>query len=263
MFGGVFALLPYTLSWLILIVAITVQYSAHIEMAAVIFLALLLILLFYARMAAKESVLILLTVLAFYFKVPYIIPLLAGLYGALTAAIPITVGVFIWSYIPVVQGLVATTPTAGVNIAEMPATFTEVYTSLVSSLTSTQTWLFTAFIFAMVVVTVHVVSRLSIDFSKEIAILLGVVLNIFGFILQVLIAGEEVPLFSIVAVTILCGAVTEVIRLFDSVLDYQRAESVQFEDEHNYYYVKVVPKVILSKRKRSVRRIRPQMEDEE
>jgi hypothetical protein len=194
---------------------------------------------------------------------PYIVPLLAGLYCSFTSIIPITLGVLIWSYIPVIQGLAATTPTAGLNVTEMPGTFTEVYTSLVNSLTLTQSWLFTAFIFAMVVITVRVVSRLAIDFSKEIAILLGVVLNIFGFILQILVAGESVDMLIVVLVSILCGAFAEVIRLFDSVLDYQRAESVQFEDEHNFYYVRVVPKVILSKRKRSVRRIRPQTPDDE
>lgn len=261
--GLVFALLPYTFSYFIIVLDITLQYSATIEIAAVVFLFLLCILLFYARMSAKESILIILTVLAFQFKVPYLIPLVVGLYFSLTAIVPVVIGVFLHTYIPVIQGLVLTTKTAGLDITEMPATFTDVYTSLLTSLTSTQGWVFEAFTFVMVIIIVHVVSRLAIDFAKDIAIALGCVMNIFGFVMAVLIAQENVSIAMVILGTLLCGALAEFIRFFDALLDYQRAESVQFEDENNYYYVRVVPKIILTKRKRVLRRIRPQPEDEE
>lgn len=261
--GLSFTLLPYTLSWLLMAVLITLQYSAVLEVAAVIFLFLLCVILFYARMATKESLLILLTILAFHLKMPYLVPLLAGMYCTLSAIIPVAIGVFIYAYIPIIQGLAVTTKTTGFNPTELLTTFTELYTSLVNSLTATQSWLFTAFIFAMVIVIVHVVSRLSIDFSKEIAIVLGCVLNIFGYIIAVLVAREDIAIGFVILFTLLCGALTELIRLFDSVLDYQRAESVQFEDEHNYYFVRVVPKVLMTKRKRVVRRIRPQPDAED
>lgn len=261
--GVAFALLPYTLSYLLIIADITFQYSANLEIAAVVFLFLSCILLFYVRMAVKESVLIILTVLAFYFKVPYLVPLAVGLYCSLTAIVPVAIGVFIHTFIPIIQSLVMTSKTAGLNITDMPATFSEVYASLAASLTTTSEWIFDAFIFAMVIVIVHVVSRLAIDFSKEIALLLGCVLNIFGYIMAALVAKENVNMVVVIFGTLLCGVLAEVMRFFDAVLDYHRAESVQFEDENNYYYVRVVPKVALTKRKRVVRRIRPQPEDDE
>jgi hypothetical protein len=257
MLGLAFALLPYTLSWFLMVAGITLQYSAHLEMAVMIFIGLSLILFFYARIAAKESILILLTALAFHFKLPYLVPLFAGLYASMTTVIPVALGIFLWSYIPVMQGLVATTRTAGLNFTEMPATFGEVYNAMAASLTATQPWFFTAFIFAMVIIIVHVVSRLSIDFSKDIAIALGCALNIFGFIVAVLVAGEDIAIWGVVGMTLLCGVIAEAVRFFDVVLDYQRAESVQFEDEQNYYYVRVVQKVVFAKRRRAARRARP------
>ena len=44
--------------------------------------------------------------------------------------------------------------------------------------------------------------------------------------------------------------------LFDG--DYSRAENVQFEDDEYYYYVKAVPKVILSRPKKTVKKINAQ-----
>ncbi|HOA81281.1 MAG TPA: hypothetical protein PKK61_09505, partial [Defluviitaleaceae bacterium] len=46
-----------------------------------------------------------------------------------------------------------------------------------------------------------------------------------------------------------------VIQFFYRVVDYSRVENVQFEDEENYYYVKVIPKIILEKPKREIKRI--------
>jgi hypothetical protein len=261
--GVAFALLPYSLSYVLIIADIAIQYSANLEIAAVIFLFLLCLLLFYARMAAKESVWIILTVLAFHFKVPYLVPLIAGLYFPLTVVIPIIIGVFISQYIPIIQSLTATARTAGLNLAELPGSFEELYVSLLNSLSTTPAWLFYAFVFVMVTIIVHAISRLSIDFSREIAIALGCVFNIFGFFMAVLMAGEDIPIASVLFGTLLCGAIALLARCFDALLDYQRAESVQFEDENNYYYVRMVPKVLMTKRKRVVRRIRPQPEDEE
>ena len=256
--GLTFTFLPYSLSWLLMILIITLQYSAHIEMAVVIFFLLTLILFFYARMAVKESIFILLIILAFYFRVPYLVLLLAGLYSSFTVIIPIAIGVFIYEYIPIIQRMVETTQTAGLNIQEMPGTFTAVYTSLASNLTANQSWIFTAFIFAMVIIIVHVVSRLSIDYAKEIAILLGCVLNIFGFILANIVVHENISIGSIFLYTLLCGLIAGIIRLFDGVLDYRRGENVQFQDEQYFYFVKVVPKILSSDIKSNEKDEKPQ-----
>jgi hypothetical protein len=237
--GLAFTLLPLSVSWLLMILCITVQFSASIEIAAVVFVFLLLIYLFYARMAAKESILILFTVVAFHFNIPYLLPLVIGLYFSPAAIIPVAIGVFINSHIPVVKSLALTTrSTAGLELTEIPETFAELYTVVLSNLTATQSWLFIAFVFAMVIIVVHIVSRLSIDFSKELSLLLGCILTIFGFIMAILVAGEDTSVGNVIFGTLFCTLIAGFIRLFDPILDYQRAESVQFEDENNYYYSK-------------------------
>ena len=269
LFALLFTVMPMNMGWILMILTVTAQFSANLEIAIAVFLFLLFVFIFYARMAPKESILILFTIMAFHFNVPYLIPIIAGLYFPITAIIPITVGVFVNTQIPILFGLVQHTPTAAGAMAEMeiaelltelPEAFSVVYDTLMHSLTVTQTWLFTAVVFAMVVLLVHFVSRLSIDFAKEIAIVLGCVMNIFGFIVAVLVAGETANIGLVIIVTLLCGILAGLVRCFDSILDYQRAESVQFEDDNNYYHVRIVPKVVLTKSQRVVKRIRPQSE---
>jgi len=270
LFALLFTVMPMNMSWIFIILTVTVQYSANIEIAIAIFLFTLFIFLFYARMAPKESILILLTILAFHFNVPYLIPIIVGLYFPVTAIIPVTVGVFVNAQIPVLDGLVTSASVAGGMgdmeiadmIAEMPEAFSIVYETLMRSVTQTQNWLFTAVVFAMVILLVHFISKLAIDFAKEVAIALGCVMNIFGFVVAVMVADANVSIPAVIGLTLLCGVLAVIIRCFDAILNYQRAESVQFEDDDNYYHVRIVPKVIIAKPQRVVKRIRPEATDD-
>jgi hypothetical protein len=269
LFALLFTVMPSGLSWLLIIVTIAVSLSATVELAAVVFLFLLFVFLFYARMAPRESILIVFVMVAFHFHVPYLVPLLVGLYFSVTAIIPVTIGVFIYAQLPVIYGLMTPQATmVDVELADLPAVLPEfasdVYATVLSGIGVSQEWLITAVVFALVIVLVHVASRQSIDFAKEIAIALGCIMTIFGFIMSVLVANDStVNIGMVVLMSVLCAAFALVVRFFDSVLDYQRAESVQFEDDNNYYFVRVVPKIIMTKRKRVVRRIRPQREERE
>jgi len=264
-----FTIMPANLSWLLIIFIITIQISASIELAVAVFLFLTLLFLFYGRMAVKESFIILFVVLAYAFNLQYLIPIIIGLYFPITAIIPVVIGVFISSMIPEVLGSLV--PSAidfgemdvpGI-ITELPGVFTEAYTDIMSRFGGGGSmWLREAVVFAVVILVVYFVSRQAIDYAKEIAIGLGALVTIMGFILMVVFNNADIPIFAMIMWTVLCGIIAVAIRLFDSVLDYQRAESVQFEDDNNYYHVRVVPKVIMTKPKRVVRRIRPQAEAE-
>jgi len=276
LFALLFTIMPMSMSWILIILTVTAQFSGNLELAVAMFVFMLFVYLFYARMAPRESILILITILAFHFNIPYIVPLIVGLYFPITAAIPITLGVFINAQIPVAFGLMspvaaaATPPLAEMELTEqlqellteLPGRFSEVYAALMSGVTMSPEWLFTAVIFVMVIVLVHFVSRQSIDYAKEISIALGCVMTIFGFIVAVLVTGEQISIGIMIFGTLVCGVIAALVRFFDGVLDYQRAESVQFEDDNNYYHVRIVPKVIMTKAQRVVKRIRPQPETE-
>ncbi|MCL2386140.1 MAG: hypothetical protein FWC89_01190 [Defluviitaleaceae bacterium] len=267
LFALLFTVMPMNMSWIFIIVAVTAQLSANLELAIATFIFLMFIFLFYARMAPKESILIVFTVIASHFNVPYLIPIMAGLYFPITAVIPVTVGVFVYAqfeeFFRLMSPAAATAATAADReladiLTDLPDAFAGIYTTVAGSLLDTQTWLVPAIVFAMVIVLVHFVSRQAIDFAKEIAIGLGCVMTIFGFIIGVLFAESTVNIGTMILGTVICGVIAVIIRFFDGVLDYQRTESVQFEDDNNYYHVRIVPKVVMTKSQRSVKRIRPE-----
>ena len=252
MFAIGFAALPATLANFLVILAVTVNYSVFLEIAAIIFVFLISILLFYARMAPKESILIILTLVAYNFGILYIIPLIAGLYFSITAVIPVAIGIFIFYFIPYIQNIVETTEfteiSVGGDITEidiggMPETFGDIYEALVTGLTEASEWIFTAFIFAMVIIMVYVISRLAIDYAKELAIGLGCAAIIFGHLMASAFGGVSVAMGQIILMTIISGVLVWLGRFFDPMLDYKRAEYVQFEDDDNYYYVRLIPKI--------------------
>ncbi|MCL2498766.1 MAG: hypothetical protein FWE90_00340 [Defluviitaleaceae bacterium] len=268
LFALLFTVMPTNLSWLLIIITIAVQISATVELALVVFLFLLFVFLFYARMAPRESFLILFVMVAFRFNIPYLVPLLVGLYFPVSAIIPVTIGVFMHAQMPVIFGLMTPQATlVDVELTDLPTVlpeiFSSVYSTLLSGIGMSQGWIVTAVVFALVIILVHVASRQAIDFAKEIAIALGCVMTVFGFIMSVLVADDTIGIGSVIWFTVISGIIALVIRFFDSVLDYQRAESVQFEDDNNYYHVRIVPKIILTRPKRTVRRIRPTEETTE
>ena len=249
--GILYVILPTTMSYAVMIAVIGIQLSSNIEIAILTILFLLCLLFFYVRLAPKESILILFTIAAFHFKIPYLVPLLAGLYFSVTALIPIGIGVFLWTMLPVLKEILKVSETAGLNVMDMPRTLSVLMPTLLSSLLSNQEWIFTAFIFAMVVLAVYGISRINLDYSKDISVALGAILTIVSFVIAHVLADMDVDVFNTVFFVILSALITEIVRFFDIVLDYSRSERVEFEDEENYYFVKVVPKILVKKRNRT------------
>ena len=269
-FALMFTVLPMNMSWLLIILSLVTQFSANMEVAVALFIFLMFIFLFYARMAPKESIFIIITYLAFRYNIPYLVPMIAGLYFPLSTIFPITIGVFLHSQTPLLFGLMSpAAPAVALEerdfveiILELPEAFSEVYTALLTSLQATSAWLFTAVIFAMVVVLIHFVSRQAMDYAKEISIGLGSVMTIFGFIVSVIWGTEETSIGMVILGTIVCALIALLATFLDMVLDYSRVESVQFEDENNYYHVRIVPKMTMTKSQRVITRIKPDFDEE-
>ena len=261
LFGIAFALLPASISYFLLTLIITVQYSANLEIAFVIFVFLVCVNMFYVRMAPKEAVLIIATIIMHFFGMPYIIPLIAGMYFSVTAVIPVAIGVFIAYFIPSIDIIMNSFTTADLDIFELPDTFNSVYEGIVSSLEASNAWVYTAFIYAMVILLVNLVSKLALNYSRDIAIWLGAILMIFGFIIASS-AGVVTGLGGIILLILFSGILMEGMRLFDPLLDYPRAQNVSFEDDENFYYVRVVPKLQKPRREEEDEEYEEEDEDE-
>ena len=239
-----FAVSPPTVANFIIVAVLLVQTSASLVTMVFIGVLLSLILIFYCRIAPERCFLILATVIGFALRIPYAVVIFAGLYLGLSSIIPITIGVFTYSFIPFFLNLASVQRNADrLDLVQLPATALDTYKSIFEAFTGDFSWVFTAFVFAIVIVTVHSISRLFTDYCAEIAIATGAFVNIIGLICASALARIHQNIFAVIILTVVSAALVELLHLFDVVLDYERAERVQFEDNDNYYFVKIVPKI--------------------
>jgi hypothetical protein len=247
--GAVCAFMSPIIIYLCIAFSFAVFLSATIEIAFAVMIFTFLVIFFYARLAPKESILILWMFFAFYFRIPYIIPVICGLYFGLTSIIPITIGVFAWSFTPVITSLIPAQAEAvsfaSIDIMELPKTFLEVFSTLGGALFTDTSWIFTAFVFAVVVIIVHFLSTQEINYASQISIVLGVMISIISFVIIGFVTGDSSSLLNVLLMSIPTIFICLAINFFDVALDYRKSDRVTFEDDDNFYYVKIVPKVQL------------------
>ena len=86
----------------------------------------------------------------------------------------------------------------------------------------------------------------------------GVVVNIMVLLIGDLMFDTNVSLPGLILGHIVALLLTAVLQFFVFHVDYSRTEKVQFEDDEYYYYVKAVPKVVVSRPQKKVKQISSQ-----
>ncbi len=239
-----FAVLSPTLSNGVVALYLVAQVSSNIVVAGLLLLVFALILFLYARLDPKNSYLILAMVIGFYFRVPYAVVLFAGLYMGLRSIIPVTIGTFLWNFIPLFQNMRATVAEPDTSdLLKIPELLLDTYESFQTGITADFTWVYLAFVFAMAITGVFLITRLSINYAKEIAILVGGITSVFGCVVGASIVEVPGGIGGVILFNLISIALVEAMSFMDLALDYHRAERVQFEDEDYYYYVKAIPKL--------------------
>ena len=108
--------------------------------------------------------------------------------------------------------------------------------------------------FAITVIVVYLIRRMSVDHSWTIAMVAGVMIEV-----MILLVGDLMYDTNLSIVSALLGAVVtliacKIIEFLRFCLDYSRTEKVQFEDDEYYYYVKAVPKISVTQSKKQVKK---------
>ena len=108
-------------------------------------------------------------------------------------------------------------------------------------------------VFALVIAVVWFIRKFAFDYSFEISIGAGVMVNILGFLIADLQYDATVSVGTLIAMSVLSGLIAMLCDYMKRVLDYTAVERVQFEDDDYYYYVKAVPKVNISLREMDIK----------
>ncbi|MCL2855876.1 MAG: hypothetical protein FWE21_09745 [Defluviitaleaceae bacterium] len=246
LFAIIFTVSPPALSLFFVAGLIAIQLSLVLEVAILVFLFLLLIIVFYARLAPKQTMLILAIVIGFNLNIPYAVVLFAGLYFGVAAIIPVVLGTAVWSFLPLFTELAQGVPVHAAeefDFMELPGAFMDIFGQFYEIVTTNLAWVIVGFVFAMMILAVHLISLLSIKRAKDIALGVGAFIGLISMIMIVAVAEVDLTMLGIILGSIISVGIVYVAKFFDNVMDYARVERVKFDDEDNVYYVKIVPKV--------------------
>ena len=212
-------------------------YAISAEFALIVLGIVLLMYLLYYRFTPKQGYLLVITVLLCWIKMPYLLPIAAGLCFNAFAMIPAAFGVIIFYIIKTASEYETALTTKSVNDSMQQISY------IVESLFNNKEMIL--FVIAMVVTitAVYAVRRLKIDNAWTYAIAAGIVVQFIVLLAGILVTGAKINLILMIVGTVLGGVVGYLCQILFFSVDYSRTEYVQYEDDEYYYYVKAVPKI--------------------
>lgn len=227
-------------------------YALSLEAVLVVGALAFLMFLLYFRFAPKDTVLLLLTPILFAMKIPYVIPLSAGLMGTPASVISVGCGVVIYyalSYVSSIAPVLAASDSEGIF---------ERIRMLIDAIIQNKELLMVIVAFSATILTVYLIRRLPVDHSWTIAIITGTLMNILIILIGDLKYNTYISIASLIFGSIVSVLVSIVLKFFVFNVDYGRTERVQFEDDEYYYYVKAVPKNTVAIPNKKVKKIKGQ-----
>ena len=228
------------------------MYSLSIEVALVGFCMYLIMFLLYFRFTPKDSLVVVLTPLLFAFKIPYVMPIVAGLVCGPAAMVSVGCGVGIYYLLDTVVSNFSTLNTMGSDSAM------EKIRLMIDGILRNREMLVMIVSFAITVLVVYLIRRMSIDYAWTIAMVSGVLLNLVLLLIGDLIYDINGSMVGALLGSLLALVVAKIIEFFRFCVDYNRTEKVQFEDDEYYYYVKAVPKMSVAMSTKTVKKINSQ-----
>ena len=243
---------PGFMAFFAMMFAVLHMYALSIETAAVGLVVFLLLYLLFLRFTAKEALVVVLTPVLCMLKLPYVMPVAMGLIGTPASCVSVGCGVVVYYLL---QTVITNAPTINSMGAEEA---TAKLRLLIDGMLGNKAMLVTIAAFAITVIVVYLIRRMSVDHSWTIAMVAGVMIEV-----MILLVGDLMYDTNLSIVSALLGAVVtliacKIIEFFRFCLDYSRTEKVQFEDDEYYYYVKAVPKMTVAAPTNTVKKINTQ-----
>lgn len=214
--------------------------QVSIEVALIIGLLMVAVMMLYYGFRPGDGYLLLLTPMMFFFKIPYVVPLIVGLSGGLASVVPVSCGVCFYYIIMYMK------QNAGVLAGSSMSEIAERFIQIVKSLIGNELMWIMVLAFASAILIVFLVKNLFVDYAWSMAIIAGVITQLI-----VIFIGDFKYNLPVSVGTMVFGIVASVIlaliyQFFVFAVDYSRTEYLQYEDDDYYYYVKAVPKIAVS-----------------
>lgn len=228
------------------------SYALTWECTVVVAAVFAIMFLLYFRFVPKDTLVVLLTPLLFAFRVPYVMPVAMGLLAGPTSAISVSCGVVVYYIVRFMIGNVT------VFSAMDAETGSQKFKIMLDGILDNKAMVVTVIVFTVVLFFVYFIRRMSIDHAWMIAIISGLSVGAVLLLICEFVMDLQFSVISIVVGSIVSFGICMVVQFLEFNVDYSRTETVQFEDDEYYYYVKAVPKNVLAASDKSVKRINKQ-----
>ena len=225
------------------------MYALSMEVALVGLCVYLLMFLIFFRFSPKHSLVVVLTPLLCSMHVPYVVPVAVGLLCGPAAAVSVGCGVSIYYLFETVRMNESNIRTMGEE--DMMAKIRLVIDGIVGN----KGMLVMIAAFAVTVLVVYLLRRMSVDYAWTIAAVAGAMINVVILLIGDLVYSINISIGGALLGSLLAIIVAKIIEFFRFCVDYGRKEVVQFEDDEYYYYVKAIPKMTVSMSTKTVKRI--------
>ena len=228
------------------------SWEAAAVLAALMFVGAMLHYLFLPG----GSFLIVLVPLAYYLRLPYLVPILAGLFGSGLSFIPVGIGVVMYY---VMAGLERN----ALTLLDATRSIPDQFLLVLNLMRDNRTLIIAVVAFCLVTLAVCGLNRLPLDYMQYVSPAAGGVLLVL-----IAITGSSVLNVPLDYAPIITGCVVSmVIALFISfwlgAFDYSRPEYLKYEDDEYRYFVKAVPRMVVQKSERKVQEISSRREQTE
>jgi hypothetical protein len=241
----------------ILVLLAAVVSIAHVYMeskilSVIIFMIMLILYCLFLRFTPKLGYVVVAVPILFILKIPYLIPILLGLFTTPFSIIPMGCGVIIYYLFKIIN------EAAALNVNISIEDTLQLYTYVINNLMNNKPLFLTIIIFTIIILVTYFVRRMKFDYSHEISIAAGALTSILGFLICDLKLDVSDQIGIMILGTLISAVIAVIVQFFHLSLDYTRVELVQFEDDDYYYYVKAVPKINVTAPQINVKRINVQ-----
>ena len=109
-------------------------------------------------------------------------------------------------------------------------------------------------IFVIAALMVYLIRRLDIEHAWTIALMSGILFEMIGLTAGYILLGISGRTVGVIAGSIVSGLIAFLIEFLFFNLDYSRTEKLQFEDDEYYYFVKAIPKSLVTEKDKQIKR---------
>lgn len=226
-------------------------YALSLEVFAVGALIFTFIYLIYFRFSPRYGYNAVLMPVCFKLGIPYAVPVGSGLLGEAYSVVSVVCGSVVYFFLRGVHENEAMLSKA----SDVSSSSVSRITIALNQLLMNKEMFLVIAIFAMATIVVYVIRRLDIDNAWLIAWVSGILFETIGLISGYLLLGIPGKVVGVIFGGLVSAGIALCLQFMFFNVDYTRTERLQFEDDEYYYYVKAVPKAVITGSDKQVKHI--------